>query len=86
MFRLAFNPTDSPVLIDDDGHTLPGGEWGPALTTESAVKAALEAGQLVWSQDPSDDADPAAVAASKRVADLNAPKKSKSADAQTRSE
>ena len=46
MFRTAYNTTDAPVVVDSEGRSIGGGEWGTVETTEDAVKAALEAGSL----------------------------------------
>lgn len=48
MYRLAYNPTDSPVLVDAAGRTLGGREWGPVKTTADEVKVAHDAGRLVY--------------------------------------
>lgn len=47
MYITAFNTTDRPVVIDDEGRTLGGQSWGPVLTTADQVKEALAAGALV---------------------------------------
>lgn len=72
MYRLAYNPTDAPMLIDAAGRTLGGGEWGPVSSTADEVKAALEADTLVY-VDLADDAEASvpAAAARTRVAELN---------------
>lgn len=42
----AYNTGDSPVLIDNVGRTLGGGEWGTVDTTADAVKLAVSANRL----------------------------------------
>lgn len=46
MFRPAFNPTASPVLVDGAGRSIGGGEWGAVDTTEPRVREALNGGRL----------------------------------------
>jgi hypothetical protein len=46
-FQPAFNPTDSPVLIDSAGRTLGGGEWGAVNLSDPFAQEASEAGRLV---------------------------------------
>jgi len=48
--KVAFNGTESPVVIDDEGHVLPGLERGEVDTTSDAVKQAIATGQLVWAE------------------------------------
>ena len=45
--KTAFNPNDTPVVVDADGHTVGGHEWGTVETTEVVVSDALDAGRLV---------------------------------------
>jgi len=52
MYRLAFNPTAGPVVSDDDGRTIAGGEWGAVDTTSDAVKSAVDAGRLMLQDAP----------------------------------
>lgn len=47
MYATAFNPSSSPVVVSEEGHTVGGGEWGTIETTDAAAKAALEAGRVV---------------------------------------
>lgn len=72
-----FNTTDRPVPIDDEGRSLPGGEWGPVLTTADQVQAALDAGHLVKVDTPAKDANvnPAAAAAFAATAELEKARK-----------
>jgi hypothetical protein len=65
MFRPAFNGTDQPLVIDDDGRTLGGNEWGAVDADTDRVKTHVEAGSLIV-VDPesiSEAANPDAVAA-----------------------
>jgi len=48
--KVAFNGTESPVVIDDEGHSLAGLERGEVDTTSDAVKGAIATGQLVWAE------------------------------------
>jgi hypothetical protein len=50
--RLAFNPTDTPVLIDDDGRSLAGGEWATVDDTAQPVLDAIDLGRLTWPAEP----------------------------------
>jgi hypothetical protein len=49
--RLAYNTTDSPVIVTKDGRTLGGGEFGPVDADDKAVQAAIDAGWLTWRDD-----------------------------------
>jgi hypothetical protein len=53
-----YNPTDSPVLLDRDGRTLGGGEWGWA--DPSDVQDAVDSGRLVKAAKPGKGARPEA--------------------------
>lgn len=55
MFTLAYNPTDSQVVIDAQGRILGGREWGAVDTTADETKAALESGSLHIFRDVSPD-------------------------------
>ena len=74
----AYNTTDRPVLIDDEGRTLGGGEWGPVLTTEEPARMALDAGTLVKVAEPKnlDDVTPEARSAFERTSELEEARKS----------
>jgi hypothetical protein len=52
--QFIYNPTDSPVVVDDEGHTLGGGEWGWADSRD--IDDAIEAGRLVKADPPAKDA------------------------------
>lgn len=45
--RVAFNGTESPIVIDDEGHAIPGLDRGPVDTTSEYVKQAVKLGWLV---------------------------------------
>lgn len=47
MYITVFNPTDQPVVVDDEGRTVAGHSWSPALSTADEVKTALDDGRLV---------------------------------------
>lgn len=44
---IVFNPTDQPVVIDADGHTVAGRDWAAVDTATAEVDHALENGRLV---------------------------------------
>lgn len=50
--RTAFNPTEGPVVIDDEGRTLPGLTHGPVDPSCDAVTEALAGGRLVLVDTP----------------------------------
>jgi hypothetical protein len=70
-WRLAANTSDTPVLIDDEGHQLGGGEYGPADTTSAAVADALARGVLVYPEPPRKNAPTPAGRAQAAVHALN---------------
>jgi hypothetical protein len=49
--RSAYNTTDSPVVIDDEGHTLGGREHGVVDVNDPHVVVALERGALLLRED-----------------------------------
>lgn len=53
-YRVAYNTTDRPVPIDDDGRIAPGGEWTPVLAAAEQVRDAIAAGVLVLVDEPDD--------------------------------
>lgn len=73
-YRTAYNTTDRPVVIDDDGRIAAGGEWTPVLASHDLVRAAVDRGDLVFVDDPGGDekGHPDAVAAFAAVEALNA--------------
>lgn len=72
MHKTAFNTTDGPLVIDDAGHTIGGGEWGTVQTTDPLVQAAVDADLLVVADIPDgDDVDPNARAAADRTAEVH---------------
>lgn len=91
-FRTAYNPTAGPVLIDDEGHSLGGHEWGPVEAGHSVVDEAVERGALTLlatdTEAEAAKADPDAeeaglpfnrevIVAAHRTAELNSPAKAK---------
>lgn len=52
--KVAFNGTEVPVVIDDEGRTIPGLDRAEVDTTNDFVKQAIEAGRLVWAETPKD--------------------------------
>jgi hypothetical protein len=59
MTRSAFNPTDGPVVIDDEGHVLPGLEHGDVDSDAAEVQAAVEQGRLILADDEPEPPAPA---------------------------
>lgn len=53
--RVAFNPGEVPVLIDDQGRLLAGLSRGEVDTTSAQVKAAIETRRLVWPEKTKGD-------------------------------
>lgn len=49
--RVAFNTTDSPVVYDDDGHSVPGLDRTEVDSTSPVVKQAIKTGRLVYVDD-----------------------------------
>lgn len=47
----AYNPTAQPVVIDDDGHTLPGRTHGDVDTADDRVLTAVATGRLVLTNE-----------------------------------
>lgn len=57
--RVAFNPTESPVVIDDHGRTVAGLDRAEVDSTSPVIKQAIDTGRLVYVDDgkPADDFD-----------------------------
>lgn len=75
MYATAKNTSAAPLVIDEDGRTIGGGEWGTVDTTSTTVRAAVDAGSIVVrrdldSGDVPDDADPALRAAVETTATI----------------
>lgn len=47
MIQLVYNTSDTMVVVDDDGRSVGGREWGVADSTSEPVKRALESGELI---------------------------------------
>lgn len=60
MVRTAFNTTESPVVIDDDGRSLAGMSRGDVDTDSPAVQLAVQTGQLVYPEIPQPEQHPQA--------------------------
>lgn len=60
--RSAYNCTDSPVVVDADGHTIGGREHGKIDVDEPFAAAALEAGSLLLADDVAHPVPPEPVA------------------------
>ena len=56
MYRTGYNPTVSPVVVDDEGRTIGGREWGTYESTEDAAQQAIDRRDLI----PIKDLDPTA--------------------------
>lgn len=54
--QFIYNPTDSPVVLDEDGRTLGGGEWGWA--DSKFIGDSIDAGRLVKADKPGKGARP----------------------------
>lgn len=69
----AYNPTDRPVVIDDEGRTVAGRSWAPVIRQAEEVRGAYERGDLVTVSRPADDdeLDPQAVEAFDATDELN---------------
>jgi hypothetical protein len=70
-YKLAYNPTDSPVVIDTAGRVIGGREWGAVDTTDEVAKTAAEQGQLVLPSPPGKGARPEALHAHRRAQALS---------------
>ncbi len=55
MFKTYFNGTNSPLLIDNEGRTVGGGETIKAESTFNLVKRWVAAGYLLEIKEPRDD-------------------------------
>lgn len=60
--ELAYNTTDSPVLVDEQGYLIGGRSWGAVDTTDPIGSAELDAGRIVLADEDavggaSDNAD-----------------------------
>ena len=76
-FVVGFNTTDAPIVIDADGRSLGGYEWGAVRAATQIVRAHVDGGRLVLHPELEagkvpDDADPAVAAAADRAAELRA--------------
>lgn len=60
MTKPAKNTSSGPVVIDDEGHTLGGGEWGQVDPDAQQVKDAVDAGLLVVTDAAPAEGEPAA--------------------------
>lgn len=72
-FVAGYNPTDVPVVVDHQGRTLGGGEWGPVRASTAVIRDLVGAGRLVLHPDlsPVDDTNPSAAAAVEVAAALH---------------
>lgn len=69
MSKPAKNTTDGPVVIDDDGHTLGGGEWGQVDPDAHRVQDLVAAGFLVVTDHGPEDAPASAATAGEAAGD-----------------
>lgn len=51
--QLAYNTTDSPLLVDDQGFVIGGRSWGVVDTSDPIGKAELAAGRVVLADEDS---------------------------------
>jgi hypothetical protein len=70
MHVVGYNTTDRPVLLDAEGRSLGGGEFGAVDTTSDEVKAAVDRGDLQLLRNLKDDGELEAVAAA-ALAEVN---------------
>lgn len=49
--ELAYNSTDVPLVVDDEGRAIGGRSWGVVHTTEALARRSVLAGQLVVLDD-----------------------------------
>jgi hypothetical protein len=56
-YKTAFNTLDVPVVVDDEGRSIPGRGWAPVLTSVDQVRAAVDQGFLVYVTADGDSAD-----------------------------
>lgn len=47
MLKLAYNTTDSAIVVDEAGYSIGGHEWGPVNTTDPIGSVELREGRLV---------------------------------------
>lgn len=68
-YRSAYNATDRPVVVDDEGHIIAGGEWGVADAASEASRSAEGRNELVYlaDDDLADGADSGARASLERA-------------------
>jgi hypothetical protein len=76
MWKLVFNPGDTPLVVDENGRSLGGGEWGSVDSLDPAVKSHLDEDRLLVVDIPDDALDqghvnPAAYDAAKHVKEAN---------------
>lgn len=70
-YVVAYNATDRPVTIDDEGRVLGGHEWGPVNRAAGPAKAALDAERLVELDKPRGDLPPDVQAAIQAATELD---------------
>lgn len=57
MLKPAKNTSSGPVVIDGEGHTLGGGEWGQVDPDDARAVEAVDAGLLVVTDHGPDEAE-----------------------------
>jgi hypothetical protein len=70
-YKLAYNPTDGPVVIDTAGRMIGGRDWGAVDTTDDLTKTAVEQGRLVLPDPPGKGARPEALHAHRHAQALS---------------
>lgn len=74
MYRTAYNTTESPVVVSDDGRVIGGLDWGTVETTDEYARQALAANLLTVQDEPDEDQkasmNPRALEAHERTAEI----------------
>lgn len=72
MHRTAYNSTDRPVVIDDEGRIIAGRDYGTVDDSKEEVKEALALDYLILVEvGTGADINPAAAEAARRTTELN---------------
>lgn len=66
MHKTAYNPTDGPMVVDEEGRVIGGRDWGTVNTTDPVAKVLLDDDSILL-VDRSDDMNPDATAAFDRT-------------------
>lgn len=71
VYSTVFNTTDQPIVVDAEGRAVGGREWGTVETLAEQAAAALSARHLVVIEKIAKNADPRALAAAARTAEVS---------------